>query len=188
MHLSLYVAIVWQVSRSAPDSTAATVPLQGAFSVPPSLAVCSHKEAVDYLTIYTPTLIHTAIHWTPPNCYKACTRAALFACIASFSNTTSCVQTSQTTNSREYLYTDEGKRNAKTDLYTDEIIEVDGFIHRFLKNKMTKNFDLIGMEGVRECFMRRDELPSERWPPWEGMSSQAKGDGRGFARPVAQAM
>ena len=40
-----------QVSRSAPASTAATVPQQGAFSAPPSLAVCSHKEAVDYQTI-----------------------------------------------------------------------------------------------------------------------------------------
>ena len=49
--MSLHVATVRQVSRSAPASTAATVPQQGASSVPPSLAVCSHKEAVDYLTI-----------------------------------------------------------------------------------------------------------------------------------------
>ena len=45
------MATVRQVSHSAPASTAATVPQQGAFSVPPSLAVCSYKEAVDYLTI-----------------------------------------------------------------------------------------------------------------------------------------
>ena len=37
------------MSRSAPASVAATVPQQVAFLVPPSLAVCSHKEVVDYL-------------------------------------------------------------------------------------------------------------------------------------------
>ena len=45
------MATVRQVSRSTPASVAATVPQQGAFSAPPSLAVCSHKEAVDYLTL-----------------------------------------------------------------------------------------------------------------------------------------
>ena len=43
------MATVRQVNRSAPASTEATVPQQGAFSAPPFLAVCSHKEAVDYL-------------------------------------------------------------------------------------------------------------------------------------------
>ena len=44
------MATVRQVGRSAPASTAATVPQQGAFSTPPSLTVYSHKETVDYLT------------------------------------------------------------------------------------------------------------------------------------------
>jgi len=44
------VATVWQVSRSTSASTAATVPPQVVFSTPPSLVVCLHKEAVDYLT------------------------------------------------------------------------------------------------------------------------------------------
>ena len=44
------VATVRQVSCSASAPAASTVPQQGAFSAPPSLAVCSHKEAVDYLT------------------------------------------------------------------------------------------------------------------------------------------
>ena len=34
-----------------------TVPQQGAFSAPPSLVVCSHKEAVDYLTILSLILL-----------------------------------------------------------------------------------------------------------------------------------
>jgi len=41
------------MSRSTPVPAIATVPQQGAFSAPPSLAVCSHKEVVDYLTILT---------------------------------------------------------------------------------------------------------------------------------------
>jgi len=39
------------VSRSTPASAAATVPQQGAFLAPPSLAMCSHKKVVDYQLI-----------------------------------------------------------------------------------------------------------------------------------------
>ena len=51
------MATVRQVCRSTPASVAATVPQQGAFSAPPSFVVCSHKEAVDYLTILSLILL-----------------------------------------------------------------------------------------------------------------------------------
>ena len=50
---ALAVATVRQVSRSAPAPAAATVPQQGAFSAPPSPAVCSHRDAADYLRAYS---------------------------------------------------------------------------------------------------------------------------------------
>ena len=42
-----------------------TVPQQGLSSAPPSLAVCSHKEAVDYLTILSLILLLSLV---PPPC------------------------------------------------------------------------------------------------------------------------
>jgi len=55
------VATVRQVSCSAPTPAAATVPQQGAFLAPSSLAVCSHKEAVDYLTLLTQGIISVLV-------------------------------------------------------------------------------------------------------------------------------